>query len=405
MGVKVKLWKGQRGVYGIFIDHLGRRKAKKVGDKKAAEAVASGIRRALAEGTFKLAPRSIGFTALAEEWLEKYPTRQISPNTLENYASVVRAHLKSLPVTEIGFTEIEDFIAAKRRPGGSARSPERPLAESSISLALVALRLILDRAVRVHRLLAANPVQRVAKRRSTQDGGADPFSPEELRAILTAATALNRPFATFLRLWAQTGMRKGEVSALQNQDLDLVKGTAHVRRTWTRERLGPPKTRRSRVVSMLHPLTEDTAEWRPGRTAESRRILVELRALPVQSINPEAFVFGIDKPWSPTHVQLHWRRVLQKAGVRYRFPEQLRHTFASSLLSRGANLLYVQKQGGWKNASVLLQVYAQYVEQGEEASQARPDATQAQPRQVGGTGERGLTPIGQVSVPLGHFKR
>ena len=186
-------------------------------------------------------------------------------------------------------------------------------------------------------------------------------------------------------------MRKGEVSALQNQDLDLVKGTAYVRRTWTRERLGPPKTRRSRVVSMLHPLTEDTSEWRPGRTAESRRVLAELRALPVQSINPEAFVFGIDKPWSPTHVLTHWRRVLQKAGVRYRYPEQLRHTFASGLLSRGANLLYVQKQGGWKNASVLLQVYARYIEQGEEASQALPEATQTQPRQVAGTGERGLS--------------
>ncbi len=98
-----------------------------MGDKKAAEAVASGIRRALAEGTFKLAPKAIGFSALAEEWLEKYPvTHPIGPNTIENYTSVVRAHLiphfKTLPVDEIGLGEIEDFeYRILRKPGGSTR--------------------------------------------------------------------------------------------------------------------------------------------------------------------------------------------------------------------------------------------------------------------------------------------
>ncbi len=93
-----------------------------------------------------------------------------------------------------------------------------------------------------------------------------------------------------------------------------MKGTAYVRRTWTRERLGPPKTRSFRVVSIFHPITEATAEWRPGRTVESRRVLAELRALPVQSINPAAFVFGIAKPWSPTYVLAQWRRVSRRPG-------------------------------------------------------------------------------------------
>jgi integrase len=168
--------------------------------------------------------------------------------------------------------------------------------------------------------------------------------------------------------------------------VDISKGTAHVRRNWTRERLGPPKTRRARVVSFLHPVTEDTAEWRAGATQESRRVLAELRALPLQSIDPEAFVFGVRAPWSPSYVLQKWRRVLKKAGVRYRYPEQLRHTFASTLVSRGANLLYVQKQGGWKSATVLLRVYAKYVEQGDQAAQMRPGATQTQPLPPHGRG-------------------
>jgi integrase len=66
-----------------------------------------------------------------------------------------------------------------------------------------------------------------------------------------------------------------------------------------------------------------------------------------------------------------WKRVLIAAGVRYRTPEQLRHTWASTMLSRNAPLLYVQQQGGWRSASVLLRVYARWLPQ--------PSATQAQP--------------------------
>jgi integrase len=75
-----------------------------------------------------------------------------------------------------------------------------------------------------------------------------------------------------------------------------------------------------------------------------------------------------------------WRRVLTAARIRYRSPEQLRHTFASTLLSRNAPPLYVQKAGGWRSASVLLRVYARWVPEGlETVPPAHLAATQAQP--------------------------
>jgi len=51
-----------------------------------------------------------------------------------------------------------------------------------------------------------------------------------------------------------------------------------------------------------------------------------------------------------------WRRVLTAAKIPYRKPHALR--FASILLSRGANLLYMTRAGGWANATVLLKVYS-----------------------------------------------
>jgi integrase len=81
-------------------------------------------------------------------------------------------------------------------------------------------------------------------------------------------------------------------------------------------------------------------------------------------------------------MELHrrWKRVLVTAKVRYRSPEQLRHTFASTMLSRNAPLLYVQQQGGWRSATVLLRIYARWMPQ--DAATGQPDATLPQPRLV-----------------------
>ncbi len=111
---------------------------------------------------------------------------------------------------------------------------------------------------------------------------------------------------------------------------------------------------------MLHPVTHETPEWRPLRDDS----MAGLRHLTIQSMEPHHFVFGRGpRPLASMELHRFWRRVLQKAGVRYRSPEQLRHTFASTLLSRNAPLLYVQQQGGWRSAGVLLRVYARWMPQ------------------------------------------
>lgn len=124
----------------------------------------------------------------------------------------------------------------------------------------------------------------------------------------------------------------------------------------------PTKTGHSRTVSLLHPVADDTTQWRPGATDGAQSVVAGLRGLTVQSLEPEGFVFGRGtKPLSSMELHRRWRRVLAKAQVRYRVPEQLRHSFASTMLSRNAPLLYVQHQGGWRSASVLLRVYARWM--------------------------------------------
>ena len=91
----------------------------------------------------------------------------------------------------------------------------------------------------------------------------------------------------------------------------------------------------------------------------------KLRALKRRALDPTGFLFTQPdgRPWS-SQMNHAWRRSLAQARVRYRPAEHLRHIVASTLLSRGAPLLYVQSVGGWRSASVLLKVYARWMDNG-----------------------------------------
>ncbi|HEY3067857.1 MAG TPA: site-specific integrase [Methylomirabilota bacterium] len=382
MSVKIR---ERDGCWWLFVDHQGHRKAKKIGSgrraKKLAEDAAVKITARLLDGDLRVfdttpAEAPPTFDEVYAEWRVKYPaTHAVAESTFANYCSFVEHHLRpyfgSMPITAITVETIEDFIAAKRTPGGSIRRVGKPLADSSLRTGLLPLRLILKRAVR-RKLIPANPMNDAEWRGTARTENVDPFTGRELRAIFAAADRLEPDFAALLRLWGQTGMRAGEATGLQWQDLDLNAGTVKVRRTFSHGKIGPTKTRQERDVSITHPIADDVAEWRPGGPDAARAVLHGLRRVTVRSLEPEAFVFHRGgQPLSSMEVHRAWKRVLLAAQVRYRMPEQLRHTFASTMLSRNAPLLYVQQQGGWRSASVLLRTYARWMPQ--------PSATQAQP--------------------------
>ena len=100
-------------------------------------------------------------------------------------------------------------------------------------------------------------------------------------------------------------------------------------------------------------------------------------------MDPSAFVFGGAKPYSPEKLRVVWARVLKAAAItRHRPPETLRHSWASIVLSRNAPLLAVVRAGGWRNARVLLDVYAKWVPEATMGYGANgpESAAQAQPR-------------------------
>ena len=57
----------------------------------------------------------------------------------------------------------------------------------------------------------------------------------------------------------------------------------------------------------------------------------------------------------------NFKRVLKKADLRSIRFHDLRHTFASQLLSKGTNILYVSQQLGHANPGVTMKIYAKWI--------------------------------------------
>ncbi len=69
------------------------------------------------------------------------------------------------------------------------------------------------------------------------------------------------------------------------------------------------------------------------------------------------------------NLRVRWIRILQHAGVRYRVPYQMRHTYASQLLSGGENILFVAEMLGHADTEMCIKVYAKWIKEDSQKYQ------------------------------------
>ena len=56
-----------------------------------------------------------------------------------------------------------------------------------------------------------------------------------------------------------------------------------------------------------------------------------------------------------------WKRILLRAGVRYRYPYQMRHTYASMMLQAGESVMWVAQQMGHTDWTFTARTYSRWV--------------------------------------------
>jgi integrase len=117
--VKVKF---RKGAWWVFVNHRGRRKAKRIGDKETALRVAARIRGRLASGELRLGTSSDDETiaAYAANWL-KTVTGNLKASTIAFYTDNLNRHVLPLlgrrPVGSVTRADCRELIATARGKG------------------------------------------------------------------------------------------------------------------------------------------------------------------------------------------------------------------------------------------------------------------------------------------------
>jgi integrase len=228
---------------------------------------------------------------------------------------------------------------------------QRPASPKAIDMALTVLRLILGYARKLG-LVEFNAVTewRSGRRRGIGSNGMSSekvLSAEELQHLLSIAAVRQPRYYPFFLFLADTGCRIGEVVALQWRDVDLHSRTARIRRSLSSGvHLGPTKTGQERMVELSTRLAKVLK--RTGRPTGIALVFPNARGGYIHA--------------SPFRTRI-WKPLIEEAlGPDRKFtPHGLRHTWASLHMARGTPLKWIQAQGGWTTAKLLLDVYGHFL--------------------------------------------
>lgn len=302
--------------------------------------------------------RGVSFQMQADAYL-KNAEDALAARTLRVYAAILKVHL--LPafgtkrVIDINTPMIKSFLAAK----AAAKHPKtgkRLLGLATCRLLRAVLSTIFESAVD-DGLVPANPV--AAARTGTRGRKAKmankqvvekvrPFTQEQVNAILEWCDARDQELGDFVFTMLRTGCRKGEARALKWSDIHDDQITIE-RSADDRNVITATKTGERREVDMSAALKD---------VLKLRRLKRERAG---HGAGDDDHVFGNGSPIMDRAITHRFGMALKECEIDGHVIYDLRHTYASVLLARGANLLYVAKQLGHANAVTTLKYYGHFM--------------------------------------------
>jgi integrase len=366
-------WREDTGKYVIdYYDNLGKRHIETVGtNKHVAIDKLTEKKDQIRTGTYRPPSEGKTFKEFAETWLKGKVG--VKDSTKTSYEGIVNNHL--LPyfgsgrIAEMKRENIKDFV--------NGMVVEGRLSSKTINNCLLVLHQILDDA-QVDGFVIHNPYVKIEKPRRVM-AEVDYLRTHEIPIFLKASEVTQEPKEKVTRISRKksegkkkecpkcettrhavfftaifTGMRRGELLGLKWEDVDWLNRKIHVRRSLYKGAFQDPKSDYSRRAIDMGPRLIETLKNHRAKQNETR-----LKAGGNWSNNDLVFCHNDGTALDGDNLyHRDLKAVLKKAELRSIRIHDLRHTFASILISTGHNIKYIQSQMGHSPSKITLDLYA-----------------------------------------------
>ena len=305
--------------------------------KKKAEAELAKRVALISEGRYLDVKKD--YTTTLAELIEKYTENygdQTSFRSFKRYAieSIKEYFGEDARLSQIRYLEIETYrnhLKRKLTRGGTLRK------EASINKEMACLRHMLNKAVQWE-MMEQNPFEKGKGLRLKENNQRLRFlSEEEITRLRDASSPYLR---NIVDCALNTGMRKGEILSLKWSQ--IRNGMIYLRKTKTDE------PRQIPINQTLQTVFDSLKKH--GEPSNVKRLDGKTK-LPANPKTTHVFTFN-GKPMK--NVRKSFMKALEKAGIRdFRFHD-LRHTFASHLVMKGATIKDVQELLGHKDLKMTM---------------------------------------------------
>ena len=338
----------------------GKRIIKNVLGKTQAECKAK-LKKAIEESQSLDVGRADEYTVAAwlRTWFELYAKPHIRPSTMNYYHRNIEQHIipaiVDIPLNKLTTRDLQKLyndlqsngrlrkVQKKKKPG---------LSNSTVRGIHMMLHNALDRAVK-EKLILSNPTENcIIPKIEKQEMKI--LHPDHISAYLDAAEQRGALPMFYLEL--VSGLRKGELVALQWSDLDIENKTISVSKQYVKNPNGE--------LTLSRPKTETSV-----RKVSIPQEAVDLLVAEHKKYPDNPYMFPSPRTgemyYPDSVVNLH-KKILKDAGLPHIRFHDLRHTFATLVLQNGVDVKTVSSMLGHYDAGFTLRTYTHATRQKQD---------------------------------------